>query len=69
MKFASALCLLTSTTFLIACEPVDQCSWSAPITFTEDTKQWLGGLDWPEAAYADFNQIGDHNELYGRYCN
>ncbi|HXV73259.1 MAG TPA: hypothetical protein VD713_00875 [Sphingomonadales bacterium] len=44
------------------------CAWAAPIRFSEETKAWLGALEWPETAFADFKQIADHNELYGRFC-
>lgn len=82
MKYAHVLCLLLSATFLTACDavfsvmpdsmrpaPVSECLWTEEILFREDTKDWLMGLDWPTTAYADFNQIGDHNELYRTYCN
>lgn len=70
MKFAVALCLLISTASLTACKTtVSDCTWVEPIEFADETKDWLGGLDWPQSAYADFNQIGDHNALHGRFCN
>lgn len=54
--------------FLIACEPVSECSWSKEIIFEHTTKEWLGGLKWPDSAYEDFDKIGDHNELRGKHC-
>jgi hypothetical protein len=70
MKFVAALCLTISVSFLTACNPTitRECSWAEPIRFDPKTKEWLGGLDWPQSAYADFNKIGDHNELYVKYC-
>jgi hypothetical protein len=47
---------------------VSECSWSAEIRFEDETKNWLGGLDWPDSAYEDFDKIGDHNELRRKYC-
>lgn len=80
MKYAHVLCLLLSATFLTACDrtlwpdslrpaPVSECLWTDEIRFQPETKQWLMGLSWPVTAYADFNQIGDHNELWETYCN
>jgi hypothetical protein len=77
MKYVHVLCLLLSATFLTACSwpdslrlpPVNDCQWADEIRFRPETKQWLLGLNWPQSAYADFNQIGDHNELWETYCN
>lgn len=71
MKSVAALCLLTCTLFLTACSTVvpKECSWAEPIRFQQTTKDWLGSLEWPQSAYADFNKIGDHNELHQRFCN
>lgn len=68
MRYVLALCLLIASQFLIACKAPNECSWSEPIRFTVETKDWLEGQEWPPAAYEDFNKIGDHNELYERYC-
>lgn len=69
MRYVIALCLATSLLFLTACEvPVSECSWSRQIEFEDETKEWLKGLEWPQSAYEDFDEIGDHNELHGRYC-
>lgn len=68
MKFVAVLCLMTSMTFLTACEVPNECSWSEPILFDKETKDWLGSQDWPPQAYEDFNKIGDHNELHDRFC-
>lgn len=72
MKFAIVLLLLTSIVSLAACETTTtvtkECSWAEPIEFAPETKQWLSGQEWPPSAYADFNQIGDHNELHQRHC-
>lgn len=72
MKYAASLCLLISALFLTACSkpPVSECSWTAPIYFDNETKQWLMETDpWPPEAFTDFNKIGDHNELYQLFCN
>lgn len=71
MKYVLALCLLTSTQFLMGCSKTVQtteCSWSKQIEFHPNTKQWLGGLDWPPTAYGDFNKVSDHNVLHKKYC-
>lgn len=69
MRYALALLSMISLLFLTACETPDECSWSAPIHFDPSTKEWLAGVEWPASAYADFDKIGDHNELRERYCN
>lgn len=71
MKFALGLFSMTSLTFLGACSPqitTTECSWAEEIRFSDETKDWLQGLDWPQSAYADFDKIGDHNELHQRFC-
>lgn len=75
MKFVTALFLTVSTIFLTACsEPevinrtVYECAWAERIDASDETKEWLGGLEWPPSAYAFFNDVGDHNELVERYC-
>lgn len=69
MNYVRNLFLAISLLFLTACETVKECSWSAPIKFETETKEWLADLDWPDTAYKDFDQIGDHNQLYDRNCN
>lgn len=75
MRFVTVLCLSASATFLAACDRPEEvviappeCSWSDPIEFSDETKEWLAEQDWPESAYDDFNQIGDHNELHEQFC-
>lgn len=68
MRIATSLLLVTSLLFLTACETPPPCAWSSRIEFSEQTKDWLAGLEWPDSAYVDFDKIGDHNDLYGRYC-
>lgn len=72
MKFVVALFLTISASFLTACSQPNvvpkECSWAERIEFDPVTKEWLGGLDWPSQAYGDFNKIGDHNELYDKFC-
>lgn len=68
MSSAANLLCMTSLIFLIGCNPVPECSWSAPIEFEQETKDWLEGLEWPPTAFEDFDEIGDHNTLYRRNC-
>ena len=73
MSSARALFLVTSLAFSTGCsfmrDAPDECVWTAPIEFSDETKEWLGSEDWPDSAFEDFNQIGDHNELYRRNCD
>ena len=71
MRIATALLMAALVTLSTACSPapVDECFWTEPIRFDPATKEWLGGLEWPPTAQADFNKIGDHNELRERFCN
>lgn len=70
MRSVTALSLsVTSVLFLTACDPKPECAWAEPIVFQQETKEWLEGEDWPDTAYADFDQIGDHNELHDRFCD
>lgn len=61
------LCLLTSIASSTGCRPtpppVDS-SWVKPILFHTQTKDWLAGLEWPQTAYEDFDQIAKHNQKY-----
>lgn len=78
MKSVLRLCLLASAIFLTACSGwwkeeeappvIVECVWTEEIRFHPGTKEWLAGIDWPATAYADFNQIGDHNELRQLFC-
>lgn len=73
MRFAAALLLATSAISLSGCSAFRiradlDCAWAKPIRFSDETKSWLDGLLWPEAAYPDFRQIADHNELFERFC-
>ena len=71
-KLIPALCLLTSLTSLPGCATTriesDPCLWARPITFSQPTLDWLGGLKWPAEAYGDFWQITLHNEKYRLLC-
>lgn len=75
MRIATALLMTAAAILLGACSPgvsnavPDECFWTEPIRFDPATKEWLGGLDWPPTAQADFSKIGDHNELRERFCN
>jgi len=44
------------------------CVWAEEIKISDQTKTWLEVLEWPESAYQDFKKIGDHNELYSKFC-
>jgi hypothetical protein len=75
MRSTLGLILLTSAVSLTACSSrpltlsdVDPCSWVRPIEFSDETKAWLEAIDWPTSAYADFNQIGDHNDKVREIC-
>ncbi|MCH8347379.1 MAG: hypothetical protein IH901_02605 [Proteobacteria bacterium] len=72
-KFAAALFLVLSLTFLSACSGIrvkvaTDCAWAEEIRLSSETKEWLDGLEWPESAFEDFKKIGDHNELYSKFC-
>jgi hypothetical protein len=68
MKWMHVLWIVTSLLFLSGCSHryVDDSAWVKPIYFSEETKQWLHGLEWPESAYEDFDKIGRHNEKVRR---
>lgn len=71
MKHGIVLCLVIATLSLAACSThiiQPECAWAEPIEFSETTKEWLRGQDWPDAAYEDFKKIGDHNELFRENC-
>lgn len=75
MKSKGFLLLTVSTIFLTACSTsevtlrdAEPCAWVKPIEFSEDTKSWLRGLEWPQTAYADFNKIGVHNDKVKALC-
>jgi len=70
MGWILSLCLLTSVLFSTGCNPTrsvpDDLLWVQPIEFSEETKEWLGSLEWPQSAYADFDKIRKHNEKLKR---
>ena len=69
MGWILSLCLLTSIVFLTGCDDravPDDMTWVQPIEFSKETKEWLGSLEWPQAAYADFDKIRKHNEKLRR---
>ena len=71
LKWTLALLLGTSVGFSTGCgnprPPVTpDTSWVKPIRFHPETLAWLEGLEWPETAYEDFDQIAKHNEKVQR---
>lgn len=66
MKWTSNLLLVIAISFLAACEPArgttDDLVWLQPIEFSKETKEWLGGIEWPKEAYADFDKISKLNK-------
>lgn len=40
----------------------DDLVWLQEIHFSEETKVWLGSLDWPQSAYVDFDKIAKLNK-------
>ena len=63
-RSTAAFLLAASLTFSTGCKTYDppHYDWVKPITFSAETKAWLRSLEWPESAYADFDQIVKHNE-------
>lgn len=61
MRWTLSLLLLISTLFCLGCNSSrgtpDDLVWLQPIEFSKETKEWLGGLNWPPSAYADFDKI------------
>lgn len=76
MKYAHVLLSVIALSFLSGCGDllnravtVSECSWTAPIRFEDETIDWLNELpEWPATAYEDFDAVGDHNELWTKYC-
>lgn len=76
MKYVHVLLSVIALSFLSACGEwftrtvtVSDCSWADRISFEDETIDWLGGLPhWPDTAYEDFGEVGDHNELHDKYC-
>lgn len=70
MGWILSLCLLTSMWFSTGCDSArgtpDDLVWLQPIEFSKETKEWLGGLEWPPSAYADFDKIRKFNEKLKR---
>lgn len=76
MSYVRALLCVIALSSLSACGnlftrtvTVSDCSWTERIIFEDDTITWLYGLDkWPDTAYEDLDEVGDHNELYDINC-
>lgn len=79
MKCGWIFPLVTATALLTACSGfgvfsemppmiTSECSWAQPIRFSPETKEWLQSIPWPDAAFSDFEKIGDHNELFELNC-
>lgn len=70
MGWILSLFLLVSTLSSTACSSArgtpDDLTWVQPIEFSKETKEWLGSLEWPQSAYADFDKIRKHNEKLRR---
>jgi hypothetical protein len=70
MKWILNLLLLISISSSVGCNnsrgTPDDLSWVQPIEFSKETKEWLGSLEWPQSAYADFDKIRRHNEKIRR---
>lgn len=70
MGWILSLFLLTSIAFSTGCSSTrgspDDLLWVQPIEFSKETKEWLGSLEWPQSAYADFDKIRKHNEKLKR---
>lgn len=66
MRLMLVLCLGISLAFLSGCDVArgtpDDLTWLKPIEFSEETKVWLSGLQWPASAYEDFEKIARFNE-------
>ena len=64
------LLLAISTSLSLGCSSArgtpDDLLWVQPIEFSKETKEWLGSLEWPSSAYADFDKIRKHNEKMKR---
>jgi len=62
------LCLLISILSCLACSPCrdhpqDDLLWLQPVEFSQETKAWLEGLEWPKSAYEDFGRLAQHNKM------
>lgn len=64
MRLRHVLPLLISVLSLTGCVGIQRTdySWVKPIHFSDQTVDWLMNQEWPESAYADFDQILKHNE-------
>lgn len=72
MRLIVSLCLLISTIFLPGCNEhlrASECATFSKIEFEQETKDWLGGLEWPETAYGDFNEVRSHNTKWEQRCS
>jgi hypothetical protein len=71
MRLTISLLLVISTIFLVGCNSVymsDECATFDRIEFQKETKDWLSGLEWPGAAYEDFDQVRKHNQKWEQRC-
>ena len=62
-----------SLIFLIGCNGLHELPSPAPVScteifyqieFSEETKDWLRSLEWPDTAYEDFDKVADHNDVW-----
>ena len=66
MKLTLSLLLVIVILFFQSCSSArgtpDDLVWLQPLEFSKETKEWLGGLDWPPSAFEDFDKIAKFNK-------
>ena len=65
---AILLCLMLSGCSSIRVKVATDCSWAAPIEADDETADWLESLEWPKGFEDFMKDVGDHTELYYRWC-